>query len=163
MDLWQNDIEKFNQSLYNVTREGSYTTSSAKAEVPQTPHGTLIIQTSVANGALPIQGAKATVTRPGGETVATLFTDNSGKTMPLRLSAPAASASQTPGSGTPYSKYNILVEKDGYYSDKFLNVPVFDGIESIQNVSLLPLGENARPDDLITDETEVLSQSKEVI
>lgn len=163
MDLWQNDIEKFNKALYNTTREGTNAIPSAKTEVSQTPHGTLIIQASVANGALPIQGAKATVTRPDGETVATLFTDNSGKTMPLRLSAPAASASQTPGCDTPYSKYNILVEKDGYYSDKFLNVPVFDGIESIQNVSLLPLGENALPDDLIIDETEVLAQSKEVI
>ena len=52
-----------------------------------------------------------------------------------------------------YSTYNVRVEKDGYFTEEFLNVAVFDKIESIQPVSLEPLGENSLENDrLIANE-----------
>ena len=64
--------------------------------------------------------------------------------------APARSNSTSPGNGIPYATYNIDVEADGFYSQYFSNVPVYDGITSIQPATLAPLSPNPNLD-RITD------------
>ena len=52
--------------------------------------------------------------------------------------APDKSLSLSPGSYKPYSTYDISVSADGYLTEYFYDVPVFEGITSLQPVSLKP-------------------------
>ncbi len=119
--------------------------------------GSLVVQVTLAKGAIPVPDALVMVS--GGpnfqEAIATLSTDQSGRTEKLVLSAPSSIYSQTPGSDTlPYSLYQIQVEKPGYYTETALRIPIFDQVDSIQPISLIPLSENyIKPKDFITDES----------
>lgn len=161
MNSQKNDFSEFNAALDRLMRGGSFTeavypAASASEEADfaggtkqhgNTADGTLILQVSTANSSLPIQGAIVTIMQNDNTVIDTLVTNNSGKTAPVRLSAPALEYSQTPGNIVPYSTYNIRVEKSGYYTQELLNISIFAGIESIQGVSLDPIGENALPGD----------------
>ncbi len=111
--------------------------------------GRLVIQAVVAGGALPIGGATVTVTNNSGEVIEVQTTDNSGRTPGVVLPAPSAEYSQKPGTVRPYATYNVRIEKPGYYTREFLNVAVFDRIESIQPVIMEPLGEDATESDRV--------------
>lgn len=146
-----NYYQQFNQALADgLTRMGSpvSTTSPDTAQpIPETDltgKGSLVVQVTLAKGAIPVEGANVTVTETKSSSpIATLVTDKSGQTKPLFLPAPSAEFSQTPnGSIRPYSIYNIKIEFPGYYVEEAINVPIFDKINSIQPVSLVPLPEN---------------------
>ncbi len=127
------------------------------------PEGTgyLIIHVTTAGGAIPLEGAKidiqnyekesesAPATR--GDTIASPVSGIDGNTVRIPLSAPLKALSQSPGNGTPYALYTVNVTLDGYNSQSFAGIPIFDGITSIQPVILVPLPENGttgipRPD-----------------
>lgn len=114
-----------------------------KAEGTDSGLGSIRVQVTLARGAIPVPGAKVTITRSGGGVAAELVTDQSGRTPKVTLPAPAASYSQSPGDVRPYSVYHIKVEVPGYYTEDAVNVPIFDGIDSIQPISLSPLPEGA--------------------
>lgn len=169
------DYAAFNAALDRLMKSGSFTQQSLKAstaaenaykdnnENHRGSYGSLILQVSEANGALPVKGAKVTIEQKDGTVINEQKTNISGKTESIKLYAPLAEYSQSPSGGVPYSTYNITVEKNGYYTREFLNIPVFSGIESIQSVVLEPLGENALPNDMIiTDEefAEILSNDE---
>ena len=97
--------------------------------------GTLIAQVSVV------------ISDANGEKIATQFTDNSGRTPGIKLSAPSAEYSLEPTGFRPYSTYNMRAEYPGYYTEEFLNIAVFDKIVSVQPVSMEPLGEDATESD----------------
>lgn len=106
--------------------------------------GFLKIRVSTARDALPIPGALVRIS-PSSETdngvLYTLTTNSSGETETVRLSAPPAYLSESPGNENPFSNYNIEVSKDGYISVLNLDTPIFDGIVSVLPVSLVPLSE----------------------
>ena len=131
------------------------------AALEQGGRGSLIVQVSLADRAVPVPGVKVTVRPAGKETIISVMeTDNSGKTQELELPAPPKSLSQTPGSKVPpYSLYDVTIEFPGYNTTLDRNVPVFDGIRSIQPASLTPVEkakggnreeivEEAEPEDL---------------
>lgn len=123
--------------------------------------GFLTVNVKTANGALPLENALVTIysspppsasNEPAlGETdvIYSLKSDRNGKTQKVALKAKPLALSQTPNEEFPYLSYNILVTKDGYYDNTYLNVPVFDGITSIQEVYLIPLSEFSSPNDPI--------------
>lgn len=106
--------------------------------------GTLLVSVTTAGGALPVPDALVTVRsfdRDASGILTVLYTDQSGNTPRVALPAPPASASEVPGNASPYAKYNIEVDKEGFYPRAFNGVPVFAGTTSIQPVTLLPLAE----------------------
>ena len=105
--------------------------------------GTLIAQVSTAGGAIPLMGGSGVISDANGEKIATQFTDNSGRTPGIKLSAPSAEYSLEPTGFRPYSTYNMRAEYPGYYTEVFLNIAVFDKIVSVQPFSMDPLGEDA--------------------
>lgn len=123
--------------------------------------GFLIVNVKTANGALPVEGASVTVyaSNPldgnGGASmlnsniIYTLTTDQSGKTQKVALSTKNKDLSLTPDNPVPYESYNISVNADGFYDSSYLNVPVFQGVTSLQGVNLIPLSEFASPNDYI--------------
>lgn len=106
--------------------------------------GFLKVRVSTARDALPIPGALVRIS-PSGDTengvLYTLTTNSSGETETVRLGAPPAYLSETPGNVNPFSNYNIEVSKDGYISVLNIDTPIFDGIFSVLPVSLVPLSE----------------------
>ena len=117
--------------------------------------GFLEVVVKTANGALPIEGATVNIyeytTRDEearkGNLLFSLFTDENGKAPKVALPAKDKALSQSYGNKIPYAAYNILVTKDGFYDNSYINVPVFQGVTSIQPVSLIPLAEYANPQD----------------
>ena len=123
--------------------------------------GKLVFQITTAGGAIPLEGAEITL-RPtrsvsdgnGGEVIAVLYSDRDGKSEIISLPAPIRTLSLEPardGSPVPYALYNADVRMNGFYSQTFIRIPVFDGITSIQRASLIPLPENGYEDGVRPD------------
>lgn len=113
--------------------------------------GRLIVQVTTAGGTLPIQGAEVTVSRTNGDVVNVQTTDNSGRTRSIELDTPSFIYSRAPGNMRPYSTYNVRTEAPGYFTQNLLNVAVFDRIESIQPISMEPVGEDELENDRIEE------------
>lgn len=131
--------------------------------------GFLIVNVNTANGALPIEGARVTVyganPNENGEPfldnniVYTLKTNRNGKTEKVALETKSKELSLSPNNPFPYESYNITVTADGFYDASYLNVPVFQGITSLQGVSLIPLSEFSSPTDYIPNSQRQFKES----
>ena len=115
--------------------------------------GYMIVRVSTARGAIPLEGATVTVSNYApefeggrGDVIAAHTTDRSGITPKIALKAPPRSLSMSPGNGRSYQTYNVSVAKDGYYSQNYINAPIFDGITSIQTADIIPLPDNGQTD-----------------
>ena len=122
--------------------------------------GFLVVHVTTARGAIPLEGALVNVRQDApneegirGDVIAALITGNDGNTEPLALPAPRRSQSLTPNNGAqkPYSTYHVEVQSEGYYTQNYANVPIFDGIAAIQPADLIPLPENGRTDSRTPD------------
>ena len=122
--------------------------------------GYLVVHVTTARGAIPLEGAQVNVrdNRPEfetgrGDVIASLVTGNDGNTQPLQLPAPPRSESLQPNNGgeKPYATYHVEVQLEGYYTQNYANVPIFDGIAAIQPADLIPLPENGRTDSRTPD------------
>ena len=104
--------------------------------------GSIIVSVVTATGSYPLENAEVMISRltDKGDTVIYRYvTDESGQTPLSVLSAPALENSLSSDSkGPDYSLYNVTVRSDGYYPLSSLDVPVFPGIISRQQMILLP-------------------------
>ena len=123
--------------------------------------GSLIVSVYTASGAIPLESAIVTIygadqSNSGVKSV--FYTDRSGNTEKIILPAPPAFESENPGNKAPFAKYNVEVDKEGFNSRTFINVPVFAGTTSIQPVNMIPLteynGEALPPRDSIITESQ---------
>ncbi len=105
--------------------------------------GYLGVTVTTAINAIPISGSTVTVSQisdGADKTVKILTTDLDGKTEIIILPTPPKENSLTPNPlGPSYAVYNVRVDKEGYYTQNSLNVPIFTGITSIQPIRLIPL------------------------
>ena len=122
--------------------------------------GTLRIQASTARGALPIAQAQVTVQAAiGGGVVFEGQTDGDGVLSGIVLNTVSQENSQTPDDPLPASvAYNITVRRTGYTSMSFLQVPIYEGVESIQPVQMQP----GDVEDVIVVEERIPQSSKTV-
>ena len=117
--------------------------------------GYLIIQTLTAGKGVPVPGAHITVTDEvdGGIVEKVLVTDRNGQTERIVLKAPGRDNSLSPGQGNNYSIYNVRTDKEGYFPVENLDVPIFGGQTTIQQVLLIPVPEGyIRTPEIITDD-----------
>jgi hypothetical protein len=128
--------------------------------------GYLIVRVTTANGAIPIEGATVTVrddinSEDGnhGNVYRVLSSNSDGLTERLALPAPQKSNALTPGGGVPYTNYQIDVMADGYYSQYFIHVPIYDTITSIQPAILTPKSGTAAPEDRRPGDETIIEQS----
>lgn len=120
--------------------------------------GFLIVQTLTANGALPVENATVYVysyddSAKSSQALYTLKTDSFGRTEKVALGALGRELSLTPEVKKPYATYNAVINADGFYESERINIPIFQGITSVQTVDLIPLSEysdqySATPDSL---------------
>ena len=117
--------------------------------------GTLIFQVTGGQGAFPVAGATIVLTKELNDQQSlsfTITTDESGKTAPLSLPAPDKELSQRPGNGTVFATYQATVSAPNHVTTEIRDLPVFDGITTIQPVSLSPdFGQKTSPPEKIED------------
>lgn len=104
--------------------------------------GTIVFRVYTARGALPIKGARCILSKQiAGEAyeIASMLTDESGQTPPQTLPAPSKELSQQPENMVqPFALYDATVKKDGYADVILRDIPIFDGVQSIQRVAMIP-------------------------
>ena len=104
--------------------------------------GTILIRVYTSQARLPVSGAMAAILRPetGGKTelLALRIADESGKTAPVRLATPGVDQGTSPG-GMPYTLVTVWVEAPGYGYQVVEGVEVYPGVETVQDVELIPL------------------------
>ena len=107
--------------------------------------GYLIVSVRTGEGAIPLEGALVTL-RGGeateGDAIASFITDRSGNTPRITLPAPPRINSESPSRVKPYASYSADISLDGYYSNLYTNIPVFDTITSVQTAYMIPLPED---------------------
>lgn len=107
--------------------------------------GLLIVNAAYAEKAYPIENALVSVLQKKENTLEIISvsrTNESGRSTPTIIDTPNANLSLTPNTDTlPYAQVTIEVEKEGFYKAQFIDVPVFSGVVSVQNVNLIPLPE----------------------
>lgn len=111
--------------------------------------GSLIVRTYLSTAQLPISGATVIISTTAADGKQTLIaiarTDESGVAGPIQLSAPSAAGSLSPGNGgSPFSSYTLLIEHPDYQLARFDGLQIFPGVETVQNVPLIPLSNTGR-------------------
>ena len=103
------------------------------------------VNVTTADGALPIQGATVTVSSVGENGDNTILgvmkTDSAGVTRTMELPAPPLRESFDEDTGTAqraYFYYQVDVDAEGYYPERFVNVGLFPGVVTIQRAKLIP-------------------------
>jgi len=109
--------------------------------MPQT--GSLIVRTFTSQAQLPVSGATVIISSRAQDGRQNLYsiqtTDESGNTKPFQLEAPDEALSMGPGQATPFSNYSLVVEHPEYFLAAFEQLQVFPGVETVQDVALIPL------------------------
>ncbi len=116
--------------------------------MPQT--GSLVVRVFTSQAQLPVSGATVIISSPSEDGRRKVFsiqtTDESGGTQPFQLEAPDKILSEGPGQAAPFSDYSLVVEHPEYYLATFEKLQVFPGVETVQNVPLVPLPQPAGDD-----------------
>lgn len=137
-------------------------TTQQEQEMQQESLGTLKVQVYTARRTLPVEDATVAISRntPEGEQeIVTLTTNNSGTTQTVSLPGVPASLTEVPGLNLEHYfkqySYNIEVTHPDYVSVLFKNVPIFQGIQSIQSIDLIPkaIAQDQNKEEIV-DETE---------
>ena len=143
-------IEKYKNEMFNTyarrkfsTLEKSVQTISPVSGNPTDNEGALVVLVTAVRSLYPIKNALVSVFSGENETrenIISVYTDESGKTEPIYLSAPDRELSlQSENKVLPYAEYNVEVKAEGYVDSIFLNIPVFEGITSLQRANMLLL------------------------
>ena len=118
--------------------------------------GYLRVRVYTGDEAIPLEGALVVISDFRGDceeipdneggVIANYLTDSDGLIPLITLPAPARQLSEQPGGILPYARYNLDVSLAGYTANHFLDVPIFDTIESLQSVPMIPLTDSGRTD-----------------
>ena len=109
--------------------------------------GTLSVRVYTSQAQIPLEGAAVVVAAPGEEGKYKLLsiqsTDSSGLIRPVTIDAPALGESTSPGglpgNGAPFALCDVWAEQPGYAMLQVENVQIFPGVETVQNMELIPL------------------------
>lgn len=146
------DIKPNGNGAPAVNYEERTYSSYAEFESANTRAGQLRFRTFTARGALPVKDAVCIVTKDfNGQTlvISSQTTDMSGQTEIISLPAPPRSLSQTPNSTVlPYALYDATISAKGFEKIVLKNIPIFEGILSVQNAALIPLAPESSADNI---------------
>jgi len=112
--------------------------------------GYLTIQVSLANEAVPVEGATVTIQDLSGRILYMLTTDASGRTKTVGLYAPdKAYTEDLYYGGMPYATYRVTVTHPGLTSVLINGVQIFDTVEAVEYVEMHPAAAGGPPYDVI--------------
>lgn len=102
--------------------------------------GNLVIQARIAEDALPLGGVRVTIRNQDGTVLHELTTDESGSTPQISLEAVDRKFSLDQSyTGAPFSTFDLVAEKEGFNKLHIADVQIFDGVNAIQPVDLIPM------------------------
>lgn len=103
--------------------------------------GRLKIQCFVGDSYIPVDGSKAVLVPSSGEIgnskEVNLVTNSSGESQTIELDAPPLAYSQQPSEPTPYSLYDLRVERDGFQTLIVNGIQIFPEQTAIQQCQLI--------------------------
>ena len=122
--------------------------------------GGLIVSVTTLRGIKGVPNAKVTIftgTPENSQIIAEDVTNSSGKTKEFLLPTKEKMLSEKPDNSAlkqiPYSLYNVAVLADGYARQLNLNIPVFSGVTTLQNMDITSLSAyNQGNEPIIQDE-----------
>lgn len=110
--------------------------------------GTLMVRVYTSQAQIPIEGATVVVTGQDAAGRQTLIsvqsTDSSGEIKPIRIETPEPGESTHPNGlhgGVPFTLCTVWAEHPGFAMLQMEGVQIFPGVETIQNIELIPLAE----------------------
>ena len=109
--------------------------------------GTLSVRVYTSQTQIPLEGATVVVAAAGEEGKWKLLsiqnTDSSGMIRIVQIDTPALGESTAPGGlpgpGAPFAQCSVWAEQPGYAMLQVENVQIFPGVETVQNMELIPL------------------------
>ena len=120
-----------------------------KEECTLASSGTIITHVYTSRAQIPVSGALVALLQPNPGGKATLLalrvTDESGRTAPVRLATPDLSQGTSPGGSVPYTLIDLWCEAPGYGYQIVEGIEIYPGVETIQDVELVPL---SRPENI---------------
>ena len=103
--------------------------------------GRLKIQCFVGDTYIPVEGGKITIVSSSGKTSdnkeVNLVTNSSGESQVIELNAPPLEYSQEPSQPTPYSLYDLRIDREGFQTLVINGVQIFPGQTAIQQCQLI--------------------------
>ena len=103
--------------------------------------GRLKIQCFVGDTYVPVDGSNITLVSTSGQTndnkEVNLVTNSSGESQVIELNAPPLEYSQNPDQPTPYSLYDLRIDKEGFQTLVINGVQIFPGQTAIQQCQLI--------------------------
>ena len=123
-----------------------------------TKSGKLRVQTYASTQVFPIQNARVIVEKDfddGTYIFKEDYTDIDGVADNIILPAKSKSLSLSPDMPIPYSTYTIKVTHPQFSPITFKNVPIFESIESMQPVAMLPLNTPQPLDEIYEEEPDL--------
>ncbi len=108
--------------------------------------GRLKVRVYTSQAELPVEGATVVVTQSGKAGKYTLLSvqisDSSGLVRPIEISTPASNESTSPNqNGAAFALCNVWAEHPGYAMLQVEGVQIFPGVETLQDMELIPLAE----------------------
>ena len=109
--------------------------------------GKLMVRVYASQAELPLEGTTVVVTQQGGggkyRLLSLQVTDSSGRIEPIEIPTPAAGESTHPvyGGESVYAVCSVWAEHPGYVMLQVNGVQVFPGVETVQEMELIPLAE----------------------
>lgn len=118
--------------------------------------GYITVNVYTSRAQIPIQNAQVSVTS-NEETKPKLLgfrtTNSSGMTSNISIETPGVELSLSPSEVKPFSVCTIKISHPSYYSVTIKDVQVFANTQTVQNVELIPLEENSKPEDRSISQT----------
>lgn len=173
IEKYKNDMLKMMKRSYfpyeenietnqNISLDSQAAVEAATQDVPQSVNtdnsestGELKVRVFSGNIAFPIETAFVRIFDNNGNEIREGYTNQSGIFDAEELPTPNKSISESPNYEKGYAGYKIVITHPRFNTEIFENVPVFDGIESIQDVRMIPGDEEdedltveSEPDDL---------------
>ncbi len=149
MDYRSNDfkeqVARYQQELQRLQQQSQPAARvPAVTSAPPTPQeftAPFSVRVTAAGGAVPIAGARVSVSSQNGEVLQTRLTDQSGLTEVMLLPAVDPALTLTPTPAFTPILYDISVAAPGYYRVRTVGVPLFGSIPTQLPIALVPLPE----------------------
>ncbi|MBC5735952.1 MULTISPECIES: spore cortex-lytic protein [Oscillospiraceae] len=118
-------------------------------------YGTVSVRVFTARAQIPLEGTTVAVTRkrPNGkhELISIQTANENGKIAPVTIPTPPPAGSEAPGSARPFSTCDVWADHPDYELLVVEDVQVFPGVETVQNMELIPLPEHVAPRDAVNE------------
>ena len=142
-------IEEYLQEMRNFAKRSNQTVSNTlnvatKNDASAVPGivGELIILVTHSRGTFPVENAEVTIFDRDNNVLKRVTTDNSGRTDRIVLQALPKALSETPteNKSDVAKYYNARIDAENFVSVLIKNIPVFEGVTSLQGYDMLYKG-----------------------